>query len=93
MDEQAVTTDLPASFLQNHPHAKLTLDLGAAEDLTRLSHPWMVSNCEWTDKLIRRAIVWLCHETGKPILKLTDKDYNEHGLGELGSPSTARPTT
>ncbi|MDE6490737.1 MAG: PIG-L family deacetylase, partial [Muribaculaceae bacterium] len=83
IDEQEVTTDLPASFLQNHPHAKLTVDLGAAEDLTRLSHPWKVSNCEWTDKLIRRAIVWLCHETGKPILKLTDKDYNEHGLGEL----------
>ena len=37
----------------------------------------------WTDKLIRRAIVWLCHLTGKPILKLTDKDYNDWGLGEL----------
>ncbi|MEA4852155.1 MAG: PIG-L family deacetylase, partial [Paludibacter sp.] len=37
----------------------------------------------WTDKLIRRAIVWLCNETGKPILKLTNKDYNQHGLDEL----------
>ena len=33
--------------------------------------------------MIRRAIVWLCQLTGKPILKLTNKDYSEHGLGEL----------
>jgi glucosamine-6-phosphate deaminase len=42
-----------------------------------------VGPCEWTDKLIRRAIVWLCNETQKPILKLTNKDYNQHGLDEL----------
>ncbi len=59
------------------------VDLPAAEDLTRISQPWKVTSCEWTDKLIRRAIVWLCHMTGKPILKLTDKDYNDWGLGEL----------
>ncbi|MDE7443884.1 MAG: PIG-L family deacetylase, partial [Muribaculaceae bacterium] len=83
IDEGPITSDVPASYLQNHNHAKLILDLPAAESLTRLSQPWKVINCEWTDKLIRRAIVWLCYETGKPILKLTDKDYNEHGLGEL----------
>ena len=33
--------------------------------------------------LIRRAIVWLCRKTDKPILKLTNKDYNQHGLDEL----------
>ena len=43
----------------------------------------MVTTCEWNDKLIRRAIVWLCQQTGKPILKLTNQDYNDHGLGEL----------
>ena len=51
--------------------------------LTRISHPWLVTNCEWDNKLIRRAIVWLCQLTGKPILKLTNKDYSENGLGEL----------
>ena len=56
---------------------------GGAEDLTRISHPWKVTSCEWNDKLIRRAIVWLCSMTGKPILKLTDKDYKDWGLGEL----------
>lgn len=80
-DEQA--SSVPASALQEHPHVKLVTDLGGAEELTRISKPWEVTSCEWTDKLIRRAIVWLCHVTGKPILKLTDKDYNDWGLGEL----------
>ena len=74
---------VPASLLQGHPHVKTVTDLAGAEDLTRISQPWKVTSCEWTDKLIRRAIVWLCHMTDKPILKLTDKDYNDWGLGEL----------
>lgn len=81
--EGPVTDNVPASFLQLHNHARVALDLDAAEDLTRISHPWMVASCEWTDKLIRRAIVWLSEKISKPILKLTDKDYNENGLGEL----------
>lgn len=81
--EGPVTENVPASFLQLHNHTRIALDLPAAEGLTRLSHPWKVTSCEWTDKLIRRAIVWLCHKTGKPILKLTNKDYTDWGLGEL----------
>ncbi|MCM1348820.1 MAG: PIG-L family deacetylase [Firmicutes bacterium] len=74
---------VPASFLQGHPQAKVVVDLPAAEELTRISRPWLVTSCDWNDKLIRRAIVWLCHKTNKPILKLTDKDYRDFGLGEL----------
>ncbi|MDE6352416.1 MAG: 6-phosphogluconolactonase, partial [Muribaculaceae bacterium] len=81
--EGPVTENVPASFLQLHNHTRIALDLSAAEDLTRLSQPWKVTSCEWDDKLIRRAIVWLCQMTGKPILKLTNKDYNDWGLGEL----------
>lgn len=81
--EGAVTDNIPASFLQLHNHVRVALDLAASEDLTRISHPWKVTSCEWDDKLIRRAIVWLSDKTGKPILKLTDKDYSEGGLGEL----------
>lgn len=81
--EDPVTTAMPASFLQQHPHARVVVDLPAADELTRISHPWKVTSCEWNDKLIRRAIVWLCQMTGKVILKLTDKDYNDWGLGEL----------
>ncbi|MGM9759606.1 MAG: glucosamine-6-phosphate deaminase [Parabacteroides sp.] len=73
----------PSSFLQGHQDAKVVIDLSAAYELTRISHPWLVTSCEWDNKLIRRAIVWLCQLTGKPILKLTNKDYSEHGLGEL----------
>lgn len=81
--EGQVSDAVPSSFLQNHPNAKVVVDLSAAYSLTRICHPWLVSNCEWDNKLIRRAIVWLCQLTGKPILKLTNKDYSEHGLGEL----------
>ncbi|MDE5942415.1 MAG: PIG-L family deacetylase [Muribaculaceae bacterium] len=81
--EGPVTDNIPASFLQLHNHARMVLDLSAADNLTRISHPWKVTSCEWTPKLIRRAIVWLCKQTGKPILKLTDKDYTDWGLGEL----------
>ena len=81
--EEEPTPEVPSSFLQNHPHTKLVIDLAAADALTRISTPWKVTSCEWTDKLTRRAIVWLCQQTGKPILKLTDKDYTDWGLGEL----------
>lgn len=78
-----VDDSVPASFLQLHKNAMAVIDLGAAQHLTRISQPWLVGPCEWTYKLIRRAIVWLCAQTGKPILKLTNKDYNQHGLDEL----------
>ena len=78
-----MTDNVPASYLQLHSHARVALDLSAADDLTRISYPWKVTSCEWTNKQIRRAIVWLCNQTGKPILKLTNKDYTDWGLGEL----------
>ena len=81
--EGNVCDSVPSSFLQNHQNAKVVVDLSAAYDLTRISHPWLVTTCEWDNKLIRRAIVWLCQLTGKPILKLTNKDYSENGLNEL----------
>ena len=74
---------VPASFLQVHNDVNIIADLDAASRLTRISYPWMVTSCEWNDHLIRRAIVWLCSQTGKPILKLTNKDYNDYGLSEL----------
>ena len=81
--EGAVTDTIPASFLQTHNNARVSLDLSAAANLTRIQRPWLVTSCEWNDKLIRSAIVWLCQLTNKPILKLTNKDYNENGLSEL----------
>lgn len=81
--EGKISDGTPSTYLQIHQNAKAIVDLSAAYSLTRISHPWLVTSCEWDNKLIRRAIVWLCQKTGKPILKLTNKDYSEHGLGEL----------
>lgn len=81
--EGKITDAIPASFLQTHNDAHVVIDLPAASKLTRIIHPWLVSSCKWTDKLTRAALVWLCQVTGKPILKLTNKDYNENGLSEL----------
>ena len=81
--EAQANDSVPASFLQTHKNAHAILDLTAAQHLTRISRPWMVGSCDWTDKLIRRAIVWLSEQTLKPILKLTNKDYNQYGLNEL----------
>ena len=81
--EGKMTDQVPASFLQVHDEVKIYADLDAASHLTRISYPWKVTSCEWDDHLIRRAIVWLCDQTGKPVLKLTNEDYNDYGLSEL----------
>ena len=81
--EGKVTDTIPASYLQMHNNTRVAIDLSAASNLTRIQRPWLVTSCEWNDKLIRSAIVWLCMLTKKPILKLTNKDYNENGLSEL----------
>ena len=81
--EGQVSESIPATYLQTHNDCHVVIDLAAAGKLTRIIHPWLVSSCKWTDKLTRAALVWLCGVTHKPILKLTNKDYNENGLSEL----------
>ena len=81
--EGRVSDAIPASFLQTHNAAHVVIDLAAGSRLTRIVRPWLVTSCKWDDKLVRSALVWLCQKTGKPILKLTNKDYNENGLSEL----------
>ncbi|HAD14148.1 MAG TPA: glucosamine-6-phosphate deaminase [Saprospirales bacterium] len=81
--EGDITHSVPASFLQKHPNTKVILDKGAAEELTKMKSPWLAGICNWNEDLICKAVVWLAQKTGKPILKLTDQDYNEHGLSEL----------
>ena len=81
--EGPITDQIPATFLQTHNDVHVVVDLPAASRLTRIVHPWLVTSLNWSDKLVRSALVWLCQKTGKPILKLTNKDYNENGLSEL----------
>jgi len=81
--EGKMSDAIPASFLQTHNDTQVIIDLAAAGKLTRIVHPWLVTECLFDDKLTRAAVVWLCAITQKPILKLTNKDYNENGLSEL----------
>ncbi|MEL6671737.1 MAG: glucosamine-6-phosphate deaminase [Bacteroidota bacterium] len=81
--EGTITELVPATYLQNHRNAEIILDQASAAELTRLKAPWLIGSCQWDDELIRRGVVWLCQKLDKAILKLTDEDYNEHGLGEL----------
>ena len=81
--EGPVSSDCPASLLQKHDHISFYVDETAASLLTRSVAPWLVGPCDWQPKFVRKAVVWLCEVTGKPILKLTEKDYLNNGLSEL----------
>ena len=81
--EEPSTDMVPASCLQSHPNVEIVIDTNAARLMTREQAPWLVGPCEWTPKLIRKAVVWLCERVGKPILKLTYQDYIENSLNGL----------
>lgn len=81
--EGDITSSVAASFLQQHPRAEVYLDSSAAQSLTRFRAPWTLGSIEWDDERIRKAVIWLARHLGKPILKLTEEDYNEEGLQDL----------
>jgi glucosamine-6-phosphate deaminase len=86
--EGEVSSVVAASYLQQHPNARIVLDTAAAAELTRFKTPWLLGSVEdfglkWDAPFTRRATIWLAISQNKPLLKLTDEDYNEHGLQEL----------
>ncbi len=81
--EGEISVSVPCTFLQKHPNVRFYVDQAASEQLTRVNTPWLVGMCEWTDDLTAKAVIWLSQKIGVPILKLTDEEYNEHGLSEL----------
>lgn len=81
--EGPITDQIPATFLQKHTNTLIVLDDAAASQLTAVKTPWLVDSCEWTDQLMRKAVVWLCQTLNKPILKLTNHDYMEHGMADI----------
>jgi len=83
MVEEPVTEMMPASILQKHPNASFIFDYASASELTRIKTPWLTGPVRWSSKLVRRAVFWLCEKLDKPILKLTERDFNDSGLGEL----------
>lgn len=81
--EGEISGDVPATYLQLSDHVEFILDQGAASALTRFDTPWLVKDCEWTNSLKKKAVIWLAGAVNKPILKLTEDDYNNHGMAQL----------
>ena len=81
--EGMITDQIPSSFLQKHNNALVVLDEAASSQLTRVKTPWLLDSCNWDDNLIRKAVVWLCQTLNKPVLKLTNNDYMEHGMADV----------
>ncbi|HYF39190.1 MAG TPA: glucosamine-6-phosphate deaminase [Gemmatimonadales bacterium] len=88
--EGEIDYEVAATFLQRHPNTTFYVDRAAAAALTRVATPWLLGPVEWTTSLVVRAVVWLSQQSGKAILKLTQRDYAEHRLSALvaryGSP-------
>lgn len=83
--EGEISGEVPATYLQLSENTEFVLDHDAAAELTRFNTPWLVKDCSWDDDLIRKAVIWLSGEVNKPILKLTDEDYNTHGMAQLAT--------
>ncbi len=77
------TEDVPASLLQNHDDCTFIIDETAASALTRFKSPWLTGECEWTNRMIKKAVVNLAMQLKKPVLSLTNNDYNDNGLSDL----------
>ena len=82
--EEEPSSKVPGSFIQLHNKASVYLDMGASSHLVRIKTPWLLDSLDWyNDRLVRKAVIWLCGQAKKPILKLTGKDYNDFGLSDL----------
>ena len=76
---------MPATFLQLSNQVEFVLDKAAASLLTRFDTPWLAKDCVWNNEMIKKAIIWLASTLKKPILKLTEEDYNNHGMSQLAT--------
>ncbi len=81
--EGEMSGEVPATYLQLADNVEFILDQAAASELTRFDTPWLVKDCLWTDPLKKKAVIWLATALKKPILKLTEDDYNNHGMAQL----------
>jgi glucosamine-6-phosphate deaminase len=81
--EGEISGDVPATYLQLSDHVEFVLDQDAASELTRFDTPWLVKDCDWSNGLKKKAVIWLAETLNKPILKLTEEDYNNHGMAQL----------
>ncbi|MEO5911371.1 MAG: glucosamine-6-phosphate deaminase [Pelobium sp.] len=83
--EGEISSEVPATYLQLSENVEFVLDADAASLLTRFDTPWLVKDCIWNDQMIKKAVIWLATTVKKPILKLTEEDYNNHGMAQLAT--------
>lgn len=83
--EGEISSEVPATYLQLSEHVEFVLDQDAASELTRFNTPWLVKDCIWDETMIKKAVIWLANNLEKPILKLTEEDYNGHGMAQLAT--------
>lgn len=83
--EGEISSEVPATYLQLSDNVEFVLDQDAASSLTRFDTPWLVKDCTWDEPMIKKAVIWLANTLGKPILKLTEEDYNGHGMAQLAT--------
>ena len=81
--EGNVSEEMPASILQEHDNTLFVADEAAAADLIRFKAPWLTGDCDWNRDILRKAVVNMALKLGKPILSLSDNDFNDHGLSDL----------
>ena len=81
--EGEISGEVPATYLQLSDNVEFVLDAPAASSLTRFNTPWLVKDCVWENGLKKKAVIWLADKLNKPILKLTEEDYNNHGMAQL----------
>jgi glucosamine-6-phosphate deaminase len=81
--EGEISSDVPATYLQLSDNVEFILDEDAASALTRFNTPWLVKDCIWSDQMVRKAVIWLANTLKKPVLKLTEDDFNNNGMAQL----------
>ncbi|MCU0354281.1 MAG: glucosamine-6-phosphate deaminase, partial [Cytophagales bacterium] len=81
--EGPVLESVPASYLQGHPNVAVIIDESAASELTRRKAPWLIDDVVWDKPMIKKAVTNLALTLEKPVLKLTNRDYNDYGLSDL----------
>ena len=94
--EEKESDIVPASLLQSHNNKLFVLDKDSAANLERFVCPWLYTDINkpptkklsttimgWTKENIKKAVIWLAIKKKKPILLLTDDDYNENGMSGI----------
>lgn len=81
--EGPLTDSIPATYLQEHENVTVILDDASSAKLTRIDIPWTIESVKWTKEMTHKAVLWLSRTVELPLLKLTNRHYAEHGMGDL----------